>query len=573
MKTIIKGLLVRLSHSIHLKLILIYVLSLLVVHLVTWWVLSVFLFQPQEKERMDNMEYNLEKIVGNIRNIRENYDNILYRLCNNRIIYKSLSDKCRNYEAVWEALTNIKYTLSEDMARSSIIKKLEVYQQGSDIGQDGRYVYADGFEEEKLTSSDWKLESIDGTVLLCKYQKIFSLYNDTMAYLKIAVESQEAFGDAVELELDMNGFAYLTDGNNRILASSDPEAGVTYLSGVLPGHVSDYKDGDLTKQKDVMIIKGPVDEKWNVWLVVSARQYMDKVNRAKSIAGTVLLGYGICSAIALSLLLSQVFGRLKKLGERMERLKGDISYITVPERYDEVTALEIKYNTMLEKLEHTIEEMAEVKNQKQKFELKSLESQINPHFLYNTLGVMRWEALESNNSKLAAMIDDLTAFYRLSLNKGQGLLKVEQEIKLVKAYVNIQQMRWDYVVDVSICMDSEISDVIVPKMILQPLVENIWLHGNITAEGNQRIEVSAKNAGAYVEFKIWDNGNGISESIIEKFNGNKEIAEDSFGIGIQFIHNILKHYYGTDYVYEVSSKKQDGTLVRIMLPKEMGVMS
>lgn len=573
MKRIIKGLFVRLSNSIHLKLILIYVLSLLVVHLVTWWVLSAFLFQPQEKERMDHMEYNLEKIVGNIRNIRENYDNILYRLSNNRIIYKSLSDKCRNYEDVWEALTNIKYTLNEDMARSSIIKKLEVYQQGSDIGQDGRYVYADGFEKEKLKSSDWKLESIDGAVLLCKYQKVFSLYNDTRAYLKIAVESQEAFGDTVELDLDMNGFVYLTDGNNRILASSDPEAGDTYISALLPGRVSDYKAGVITKQKDVMIVKGPVDEKWNVWLVVSARQYMDKVNRAKSIAGTVLLGYGICSAIALSILLSQVFGRLKKLGERMERMKGDISYIEVPERYDEVTALEIKYNTMLEKLEHTIEEMAEVRNQKQKFELKSLESQINPHFLYNTLGVMRWEALENDNRKLVAMIDDLTAFYRLSLNKGQGLLKVEQEIKLVKAYVNIQQMRWDYVVDVSICMDPGISEVMVPKMILQPLVENIWLHGNITAEGNQRIEVSAKNADSYVEFKIWDNGDGIDHSILKKFNGNKETEGNSFGIGIQFIHNILKHYYGTDYVYEVSSNKQDGTLVRITLPKEMGVMS
>lgn len=573
MKMIVKGLFVRLSHSIHFKLILFYVLSLLAVHLVTWRVLSVFLFQPQEKERMDNMEYSLEKIIGNVRTIRENYDNILYRLSNNRIIYKSLSDQCKNYEEVWEALTNIKYTLNEDMARSSLIKKLEVYQQGSEIGQDGRYIYADGFEKEKLNDSDWKLESIDGAVLLCKYQKIFSLYNDVNAYLKIAVESQEAFGDAIELELDMKGYVYLTDEKNRILASSDPTAWDTGLSRVLSGPVSYYKDGVITKQKDVMIIKGPVDEKWNVWLAVSASQYMDKVNRAKNIAGTVLLGYGICLAAALSLLLSQVFGRLKKLGERMERMKGDISYIEVPDRYDEVTALEIKYNTMLEKLETTIEEMAEVKNQKQKFELKSLESQINPHFLYNTLGVMRWEALESDNRKLAAMIDDLTSFYRLSLNKGEGLLKVEQEIKLVKAYINIQQMRWDYVVDVSILMDLEISEVMVPKMILQPLVENIWLHGNITAKGNQRIEVSAKNAGSCVEFKIWDNGDGISENILKKFHGNKEIEGGSFGIGIQFIHNILKHYYGTDYVYEVSSNKQEGTLIRIRLSKEIGVMS
>lgn len=256
----------------------------------------------------------------------------------------------------------------------------------------------------------------------------------------------------------------------------------------------------------------------------------------------------------------------------MEQIRGDLSYIKIPDKSDEVTVLEIKYNSMLKKLESVIDEMAEVKSQKQKFEFKSLESQINPHFLYNTLGGMRWEALDCGNEKLVAMIDDLTIFYRLSLNKGKGLLTVEQELKLVKAYINIQQMRWDNVVEVTLSLDEEIKEVVIPKMILQPLVENIWLHGNITAEGNRKIMVSAKNLESFVEFKIWDNGDGISEEILDKFKKNTEIDGDSFGIGIQFIRNILKHYYGDNYVYEVNSEKLSGTLVRIELPKEMGVI-
>jgi two-component system sensor histidine kinase YesM len=242
----------------------------------------------------------------------------------------------------------------------------------------------------------------------------------------------------------------------------------------------------------------------------------------------------------------------------------------LPENGDEVTVLENKYNSMLQKLENTIDEMAEVKSQKQRFEFKSLESQINPHFLYNTLGVMRWEALECENSKLVAMIDDLTTFYRLSLNKGRGLLSVEQEFKLVKAYINIQQMRWDHVVDVTINIDEEVKEVIVPKMILQPLVENIWLHGNITAQENRKIKITAKDAGFYVEFNIWDNGDGISEDVIEKFNQNIEMDGATFGIGIQFIRNILKHYYGDNFKYKVTSNQQFGTLVCMELPKEIG---
>lgn len=572
MKGIFKKLSEKIRNSIKLKIILIYSMSLLIVYIVTWWVLSVFLFQPLEKERAQNMEYNSEKIVSNIRSIRENYDNILYRLSNNRIIYKSLSDQCKNYEDVWEALTNIKYTLNEDMARSSIIKKLEVYQRGSDIGEDGRYVFSDDFDDTKLESTNWMNETIEGTVLLCKYQKISSLYNKVEAYIKIAIESQEAFGGAVELERDMSGSVYLTNEKNVIITSSEPGSVGIPISSVLPADFTSYRDGEIMENNKTMILKSSVDENWNIWLFVSSNQFADKVNHSKIIVGIILLGYGICSAIALSLLLSQVFGRLHKLGEKMEQIRGDISYITIPEKWDEVTVLEIKYNSMLKKLENVIDEMAEVKSQKQIFEFKSLESQINPHFLYNTLGGMRWEALECQNHKLVAMIDDLTTFYRLSLNKGRGLLNVDQEVKLVKAYINIQQMRWDNVVDVKISMDSQVKEVIIPKMILQPLVENIWLHGNITMEGNRKIEVSAKDSDSYVEFRIWDNGDGISEDIIEKFKINKDIEGDSFGIGIQFIRNILKHYYGDNYVYEVSSEKLTGTLVRIKLPKEMGVI-
>jgi Predicted signal transduction protein with a C-terminal ATPase domain len=545
---------------------------LLIVYIVTWLVLSIFLFQPLQREREQNMMYNSEKIVNDIRNTRENYDNIMFRLSNNHIIYKSLSDKCKNYEAVWEALTSIKYTLSEDMARSSIIKILQVYQQKSDIGQDGRYVFCDGFDRAKLQNTNWVNETIDGTPLLCKYQRVSSLYNKVEAYIKIAIESQDTFGGVMQLDRDMSGIVYLTNENNKVIASSELGSLGTNIRTVLPENVTSYINGEIKENNKTMIIKSTVDENWNLWLVAPSNQFATQINNSKVIVGIILLGYGICSAMVLSILLSKVFKRLHKLGEKMEQIQGDISYITIPEKYDEVTVLENKYNSMLKKLDNVIDEMADVKSQKQKFEFKSLESQINPHFLYNTLGVMRWEALECQNQKLAVMIDDLTTFYRLSLNKGHGLLTVEQELKLVKAYINIQQIRWDNVVDVTISMDSELKEVIIPKMILQPLVENIWLHGNITAEGNCKIEISVKNSDSYIVFHIWDNGDGIPEDIIEKFNVKKDMNTDSFGIGIQFIRNILNFYYGDNFIYEITSKKQLGTLVRIELPKQIGVI-
>lgn len=552
---------------------LIYSISLLVVYLVTWWVLSIFLFHPLEEEREENIQYNSQKIVSDIREIREGYDNIAFRLSNNRMIYKSLSDRCKNYEDVWEALTIIKYTLNEDMARSSIIRRLEVYQQGSDIGQDGRFVYSDDFDISKL-DINWVNETIDGALLLCKYQEIASLYNGVDAYIKIAIDSQEAFEGALGLEGDLSGVVYLTNEDDIVISSSDASSLGSPISKVLPETYTDFVEGQIIEYNEILRLKSPVYENWNLWLLVPSNQISDKVDYSKTIVGSILFGYGICSGIALSLLLSKVFGRLNKLGENMEQIQGDISYIAIPEENrDEVTVLEHKYNSMLRKLDKTVEEMAEVKSQKKKFEFKSLESQINPHFLYNTLGVMRWEALECQNQKLVEMIDDLTIFYRLSLNKGKGLLSVEQEFKLVKAYINIQQMRWDNVVAVNYSIDSQVKELVIPKMILQPLVENIWLHGNITAEGNRKIEIAARSKNSHLELRIWDNGDGISKDIIDKFKANEEYEGDSIGIGIRFIKNILKYYYGDNFVYEVTSDKHEGTLILIEVPEEIGVIS
>ncbi|HHX12277.1 MAG TPA: histidine kinase [Clostridiales bacterium] len=517
------------------------------------------------------MEYYSEKIVNEIRKTREDYDNVIYRLSSNRIIIESLSDKCPEYEDVWEAINSIRYALNEDMARLPTIRRLQIYQSGSDIGEDGRHLFQGDFDNSRLLdSSEWLNETIDGQEFLSKYQRISQLYNGVEAYLKISIQSQEAFQSAVEIGRELSGTVYLTNRENIVIASSEKNMDNINVQSILPEDISLYKTGRIRENNKIMTMEYSVDDNWDIWLLVPSNQFGNQVRNSKIVVGITLFGYGVFASVILSVLLSKVFGRLHNLGEKMEQIKDDISFVDVPEKYDEVTLLEIKYNSMIQKLSNTIDEMAEVKSQKQRFEFKNMESQINPHFLYNTLGVMRWEALETQNQKLVTMIDNLTTFYRLSLNKGYGLLTVAQEFKLVEAYINIQQIRWDNVVDVQISIDSEVRGIIIPKMILQPLVENIWLHGNITAEGNRKIKVSAKDDYSYVELQIWDNGDGIQEEILETLNLNYDLDRDISGIGIRFIRNILKYYYGSNFIYEVVSNQQTGTLVCIKVPKEMG---
>ena len=562
---------IKIQNSTKTKIILMYTCSLIVVYMITWCVLTVYLFQPLELEKQRNVRYNSEKIVKDIRGIVGKYDNILYLLSNDHTINQSLSEECKTYEDVWEALRNIKYCLGEDLDRSSCIKKIEVYQQGSDIGQDGKYVFMDGFNPEKLEKNDWGNETIDNRILLCKYHKVLSLYNNVQAYIKIAISAQEAFEETLIMEREMSGDVLLSDENGYIIASNQPEFRKKNIKQILLEPESLYQEGRIIETNDLLVMKSQVNDKWKVYMMVYSNQLKEQVNHSQIIAGMILLGYGIISGIILSLLLEKVFRRLNYLGKRMEHMKVNMKYITVPNKHDEVTILELQYNSMLDRLEEVINEMAEVKSQKQIFEFKSLESQINPHFLYNTLGVMRWEALESGKNTLVSMIDNLAIFYRLSLNKGKGLLTVDEECCLVLAYIEIQQIRWDYVVDVEIKIEESIKSVVIPKMILQPLVENIWLHGNITAKENRKIAITASEHCNNLELTIWDNGDGIAEDTLHQIIESKSEISENAGIGISFIRNILMHYYGEEFIYEVTSSKQLGTKIRIELPREMGV--
>lgn len=220
---------------------------------------------------------------------------------------------------------------------------------------------------------------------------------------------------------------------------------------------------------------------------------------------------------------------------------------------------------MIGKWYDALEEVTAIRIQKQKFEVRSLELQINPHFLYNTLGAMRWEALDCRSRKLVGMIDNLTIFYRRSLNKGNSFLTVIQEVELVRAYIAIQEERYNHCVKVQIEVDQEVESVIVPKMILQPLVENIWIHGDITKSGRQYIGISVhKLSEGYLQILVVDNGSGISEERLKQIKSSGE--GNGSGIGISYIKNILQFYYEDNFVFDIRSKEGEWTRVSLILP-------
>ena len=200
-------------------------------------------------------------------------------------------------------------------------------------------------------------------------------------------------------------------------------------------------------------------------------------------------------------------------------------------------------------------------------EIKVLESQINPHFLYNTLGVMRWKAVEAENAGLCEIIDNMTTFYRLSLNKGQGLISVKKEMELISAYVALQQYRYDNCVKYKAEVKESVLEVMMPKMILQPLVENIYLHADIVLEEYREIRIKIEKQEEMLLILVYDNGRGMTEEELYNVNHNINLSEEH-GVGISFIYSSLQVFYGNAGKMEFMSKLGEGTCVKISFPLE-----
>lgn len=241
---------------------------------------------------------------------------------------------------------------------------------------------------------------------------------------------------------------------------------------------------------------------------------------------------------------------------------------------DEISVLAKQYNNMLNKIQDLIQENNMEQRNLQKAELKALQAQINPHFLYNTLDTVIWLAAANENEKLIAVVDQLAVFFRLSLSKGVEWISVAKEIEHVKSYLSIQQIRYSDLLKYSIDIDPRIYDFIMLKMILQPIVENALYHGikQKSEGGSISIKGQLINDNDIV-FEISDTGIGIEESVLSdllvSIHENKETYIDNEnGFGLYNVNRRIRLYYGDDYGISVWSNPGQGTKVTIRIRGE-----
>ena len=267
----------------------------------------------------------------------------------------------------------------------------------------------------------------------------------------------------------------------------------------------------------------------------------------------------------LGLVFSRLFTRkIEQLTRNMDQVNHGIREVTVySDSEDEVGLLIRSFRRMMGEIDRLISEVYENKIALKEFELKALTAQINPHFLYNSLSIINWMAIRSDQKEISKVTLDLSTFYRTALSKGEDMVTVENCIRNIQAYLSIQLVMHDNDFQIEWNIDPQVKTEKVPKLILQPVVENALEHGlDVKEEGEKILKLSFLDNGSDVLLRVEDNGLGMEQEVAQRL-----IMYQAEGYGLKNVNDRICLLYGKDYTIRILSKVGEGTRVEMRIPK------
>lgn len=278
----------------------------------------------------------------------------------------------------------------------------------------------------------------------------------------------------------------------------------------------------------------------------------------------------LCLTIFLSYQIPLSITRpLRKLNEVTRQVaEGNLEVRSDVQTGDEVGVLSDSLNTMIDKINELLEQVTTEQVRLRKAEFELLQSQINPHFLYNTLDAIIWLAEAGEQKKVVSMVGSLSDFFRTSLNRGKDIILVKEELQHVRSYLEIQQVRYQDILQYEIDVPEELSIYRIPKITIQPLVENALYHGIKNKRGSGKIQIRGRKEDSNLVIEIEDDGIGISKERLWQVREGiqKKILTGKDIYGLYNVHERIRLNFGEEYGIDIQSMYGEGTLVRILLP-------
>ena len=311
------------------------------------------------------------------------------------------------------------------------------------------------------------------------------------------------------------------------------------------------------------------------WTVVGCMSVEELLQKSYEAQRSYVLIAAVLMIVAL--LFSRQIARsftypIQRLRDSMKKVQeGNFSGADVEiESENEIGSLTRSFNVMTHRIQELMEQNVRDQEAKRKSELKALQSQINPHFLYNTLDSIIWMAEGKKNEEVVLMTASLARLLRQSISNEDEVVPVSQEVEYARGYLTIQKMRYKDKLEFEISVDPSILNIPLIKLVLQPVIENAIYHGLKYKENKGLLQVKGFMKDGKAVLQVIDNGVGMDEETLAHIYDRHKVNYHSNGVGVYNVQKRLQLYYGSEYGITYESKKGEGTTATITIPGIQG---
>ena len=404
-----------------------------------------------------------------------------------------------------------------------------------------------------------------------------SLYYHSTAYKAyLAVYySDDKLTSILSDNLSLEGsVSYIVNERDAIVATSDPS-----LSGIYQLDYDTIKASFMSSNNfiernilDTKVYAGFYSISNTDWFMVTVLPSPPLIHASNRLMIQIALIYAVFLVLALifaNVLAHSITGRLSSVIRQMQTVRhGPPTPMDSPSAHDEIGDLIDTYNYMTRKMDELMKTQAKAAEDLRIAEFNSLQAQINPHFLYNTMDMINWMALQGQTDEISHAVQSLSRFYKLTLSRKKGISTIARELEHITIYVQLQNMRYHDSIELITDIPDELSEYQIPKLTLQPVVENSILHGILEKESKSgTIVITGWMENADVVLLVSDDGVGIPPEILSTIlSGNGNSQSGGTNIAVYNTHRRLQILYGNDYGLTYSSKPGEGTEVEIRFP-------
>ena len=562
-------------------------LTILLTSIVTLLVSTMSAVYYMTEQSKDMVRTQLATLASNYSGTLEQYQNLAIAL----VIEDSVQEYCKSEEsagkqydqeagAVYDYLLNMLNVQSN--MNFAVVEKSStnnyVYKGNSSV-VDAKFeeVCKEDYEESIPAKQGSKVRMSfsnryfrSGKYTLTIYHPIYSVASVGKEQGMLVMNLNDSLIEQLRAETDqgMEKDLFLMDCNGRIVSIANQDRigqKISYLEQ-LQGNSGSFRNGG-------MLVNYQKVGKWNYYLVneISIFELYKGSVGVMAILMIVIIGMTVLSILVMRKMMKSFYEPV----DRVVSVMDDVSEGRLEKRIDlksmdaDSRKLAEGFNSMMNEIDGLMEQVKEEQHQMEQIRFNALQSQIKPHFLYNSLECIHWQAVADGNKEISVLVKALAQYYRICLSRGKEIIPLKQELEHIRSYLVIQNMRYDNIIELEDNIPEGFYFLQIPKMTLQPLIENAIYHGIRIKEGEKgKITLDIRKEGKDVYLMIQDSGNGMSPEKIQEMNQSISQYDEKFGYGVRNVNKRIELMFGKEYGLHFSQNELGGLTVEIHLPLE-----